>query len=138
MENNIALKTKSPENTNTNSEFDVNQYYNSVKELKQLIDVFSNELDNLNNTFIGLKEGNLSNELTAVRRDELLNHLSSKKESFNNLYNGFIDSLSNDISKVDKIRINSSVNTNIFKDYLEEQRDDSPINTSQLFHKMHK
>ncbi|WP_150879517.1 hypothetical protein [Staphylococcus aureus] len=138
MENNIALKTKNPENTYTNSEFDVNQYYDSVKELKQLIDVFSNELDSLNNTFIELKEGNLSNELTAVRRDELLNHLLSEKESFNNLYNGFIDALTNDISKVDKIRINSSVNTNIFKDYLEEQRDDSPINTSQLFHKMHK
>lgn len=138
MENNIVLKTKNPENTYTNSEFDVNQYYDSVKELKQLIDVFSNELDSLNNTFIELKEGNLSNELTAVRRDELLNHLSSEKESFNNLYNGFIDALTNDISKVDKIRINSSVNTNIFKDYLEEQRDDSPINTSQLFHKMHK
>lgn len=138
MENNIALKTKNPENTHTNREFDVNQYYDSVKELKQLIDVFSNELDSLNNTFIELKEGNLSNELTAVRRDELLNHLSSEKESFNNLYNGFIDALTNDISKVDKIRINSSVNTNIFKDYLEEQRDDSPINTSQLFHKMHK
>lgn len=138
MENNIALKTKNPENTYTNREFDVNQYYDSVKELKQLIDVFSNELDSLNNTFIELKEGNLSNELTAVRRDELLNHLSSEKESFNNLYNGFIDALTNDISKVDKIRINSSVNTNIFKDYLEEQRDDSPINTSQLFHKMHK
>lgn len=138
MENNILLDRNNEVKTAHENVFDINKHYDSVNELAQLIDAFSDKLEILNNTFYELKEGKLSNKLTASRRDELLNQLSSEKDLLDNLYNGFSDALEKDIRKLDRLRINSNVNTDIFKDYLETNNDEETMNTSQMFYKMHK
>lgn len=138
MENNILLDRNNEVKTANENVFDINKHYDSVNELAQLIDAFSDKLEILNNTFYELKEGKLSNKLTASRRDELLNQLSSEKDLLDNLYNGFSDALEKDIRKLDRLRINSNVNTDIFKDYLETNNDEETMNTSQMFYKMHK
>lgn len=138
MENNILLDRNNEVKTEHENVFDINKHYDSVNELAQLIDAFSDKLETLNNTFYELKEGKLSNELTASRRDELLIQLSSEKALIDNLYNGFSDALDKDIRKLDRLRINSNVNTDIFKDYLETNNDEETMNTSQMFYKMHK
>lgn len=138
MENNILLDRNNEVKTDHENVFNINKHYDSVNELAQIIDAFSDKLETLNNTFYELKEGNLSNELTASRRDELLNQLSSEKTLIDNLYNGFSDALDKDIRKLDRLRINSNVNTDIFKDYLETNNGEETMNTSQMFYKMHK
>jgi len=120
MENNILLDRNNEVKTEHENVFDINKHYDSVNELAQLIDAFSDKLETLNNTFYELKEGKLSNELTASRRDELLIQLSSEKPLYRLSINAF------------------NVNTDIFKDYLETNNDEEIMNTSQMFYKMHK
>ncbi|MFF0676834.1 hypothetical protein ACFYSI_13005 [Staphylococcus xylosus] len=138
MENNILdIKTDNDLLSN-NSTFDPKQYYKSIDHMQSLINTFEEKSQIINNTFHTLKEGKITKELSFTQRDELITSLEKEKSNLEQLFVDYIQSLENDIDKLDKRRINSSVDIDIFNDYIPEESPKETRITSSFFHKLKK
>ncbi|MGJ7589076.1 hypothetical protein [Staphylococcus shinii] len=138
MKNNILDAKIDNDLLSNNSTFDPKQYYKSINHMQSLINTFEEKFQIINNTFYTLKEGKITEELSFTQRDELISSLEKEKGNLEQLFVEYIQSLENDIDRLDKRRINSSVDIDIFNDYIPEESPKETRITSSFFHKLKK
>lgn len=138
MKNNILDITTDADLLSNNSTFDPKEYYKSIDHMQSLINTFEERSQIINNTFHTLKEGKITDELNFTKRDELITSLEKEKSNLEQLFVDYIHSLEKDIDNLDKRRINSSVDINIFNDYIPEESPKETRITSSFFHKLKK
>lgn len=138
MENNILDIKKDDDLLSNNTTFDPEKYYKSINHMKSLINTFEEKSQIINNTFHTLKEGKITEELSFTQRDELITSLEKEKSTLEKLFVEYIHSLENDIDRLNKRRINSSVDIDIFNDYIPEESPKETRITSSFFHKLKK
>lgn len=138
MKNNIIDKENNTHFINENEHSDIVNLYESITHMNTLIGNFQNKSNSIENIFETLQDGKITPDLTFTRRDELIDHLEKEKRNLEKLFEDYINSLDKDIKKLDKRRINSNVDVNIFNDYIPEEAPEETRITSSFFHKLKK
>lgn len=138
MKNNIVTEEISKEEKHETNAFSTVNFYDSITHMNTLIGNFQKSAVDIESIFETLKDGKITPDLSFTHRDELINDLEKQKSNLEKLFEDYIQSLDKDIKKLDKRRIKSNVNVDIFNEYIPEEVPEETRITSSFFHKLKK